>query len=350
VGGLTLFWYVRADYQRARRLAEEALSLAQQTEDPLLVLLGHWYLGFILFSLGEYTTALGHLEQVMAFYRPEQHHHGLVILRGSDPGPSALGYAACCLWCLGYPEQALKRSQEALALARALDHAFSLADALCYAGCLFDGMRRDAPALKDHAEEFLRLSNESGLTGWLTDAIPFWGKALVKVGQVQEGMVQLREGVAAKRSTGSRCHLSGALGALSEAQAKAGQPEEALATLDEALAQVEATEERYWEAELYRQQAELLRMKGEDAEAEASLLHAIEIARRQSAKSWELRATVSLARLWQQHGRRDEARQALAEIYGWFSEGFDTPDLQEAQALLEELSSSGEAIQPSRCL
>jgi predicted ATPase len=340
VGGLSIFWYVRADYQRARRLAEEALSLAQQTEDPLLVLLGNWYLGFILFSLGEYATALGHLEQVIAFYDPEEHHRSLVFLRGSDPGPSALAFAACCLWCLGYPEQALKRSQEALALARALDHAFSLADALCYAGCLFHEMRRDAPALKDDTEELMRLLNERSLVGWMTDATCFRGEALTMLGQVQEGMAPLREGIAAKRSTGARCNLSGRLGSLAEAQAKAGQPEEALATLAEALAWVEKTDERCFEAELYRVQAELLLMQGEDAEAEASLQQAIEVAQRQSAKSWELRATTSLARLWHQQGRMDEARQTLAEIYGWFTEGFDTPDLQQAKALLEELSSN----------
>jgi adenylate cyclase len=340
VGGLSIFWYVRSEYQRARRLAEEALSLAQQTEDPLLVLLGHWYLGFISFSLGEYTTARVHLEQVIAFYDPDQHHRSLVFLRGSDPGPSALAFAACCLWCLGYPEQALKRSQEALALAREFDHAFSLADVLCYGGCLFHDMRRDAPALKDHAEEFMRLSNETGLAGWLVDATSFWGEALTKLGQVEEGMAQLREAVAAKRSTGARCRLSGVLGALAEARAKAGQPEEGLATLAEALAWVEKTDERCFEAELYRVQAELLLMQGEDAEAEASLQQAIEVAQRQSAKSWELRATTSLARLWHQQGRMDEARQTLAEIYGWFTEGFDTPDLQEAKALLEELSSN----------
>ena len=338
VGGLAIFWYVRADNQRARRLAEEAFGLAQQTEDPLLVLLGHWYLGFTLFSIGEYTTALSHLEQVIAFYDPDQHHRSLVSLRGLDPAPSALAYAACCLWCLGYPEQALEHSQKAFALARALDHAFSLADVLCYAGCVFDEMRRDAPALKDHAEELMRLSNESGLAGWLADATCFWGEALTILGPIREGMTQLREVMAARRSAGARCHFSGILGSLAKAQAKAGYPEEGLATLAETLALVEETDERYFEAELYRLRAELLLMQGNEADAEASLHKAIKVTRRQRAKSWELRATVSLARLWQQYGRAGEAREALSEIYGWFTEGFDTPDLQEARDLLEELS------------
>jgi predicted ATPase/DNA-binding SARP family transcriptional activator len=340
VGGLSVFWYVRAEYHRAYGLAEEALSLAQQTEDPLLVLLGHWYLGFISFSLGEYTTARVHLEQVIAFYDPDQHHRSLVLLRGSDAGVSALAYDACCLWCLGYPDQALKRSQEALALARALDHAFSLADVLCYAGCRFNEMRRDAPALKDHAEELMRLSNEWSLAGWLADATCFRGEALTMLGLAREGMAQLDEVMAAKRSAGSQCQLSGILGSLAKAQAKAGYPEKGLATLAETLTLVEETDERYFEAELHRVRAELLLTQGDEAEAEASFHKAIEVARRQNTKSWELRATTSLARLWQQQSRTDEARQALAEVYGWFTEGFDTPDLQEASALLEELSSS----------
>jgi DNA-binding SARP family transcriptional activator/predicted ATPase len=339
LGQLAMLHYVRAEHQTARELAEEALNLAQQAEDPLLVALGHWYLGFILFCLGEYTTALGHLEQVITFYNPEQHHRSLVVLHGVDAGPSALAYAACCLWCLGYPEQALSRSQEALALARELDHPFSLADVLCYAGCMFNEMRRDAPALKDNAEELMRLANEK-VPGWLATGTWHRGEAVAMLGQVQEGMAQMREGMAVEQSKGVRCYLPGRLHFLAEAQAKAGQPEEGLTTLAEAFAFVEETDERHWEAELYRLRAELLLMQGDEAEAEASLHKAIEVSRRQQAKSWELRATVSLCRLWRKQGRVDEAWQMLAEIYGWFTEGSDTPDLQEAKALLEEFSRS----------
>ncbi|TEU12982.1 MAG: tetratricopeptide repeat protein, partial [Anaerolineales bacterium] len=339
LGQLAMLHYVRAEHQRARELAEEALSLAQRAKDPLHVALGHWYLGFILFGLGEYTAARAYLEQMIAFYEP-QHHYPLVFQCGSDAGLSALAYNACCLWCLGYPEQALKQSQEALALARELGHPFSLADVLCYAGCMFNEMRRDAPALKDHAEELIRLSNEKGFPGWLAEGTCFRGEALAMLGQVQEGMAQMREGMAAHQSVGVRLNLSEKLCSLAEAQAKAGQPEEGLATLAEALALVEETNERYCEAELYRLKGELLLAQGDDAEAEASFHKAIEVARRQQAKSWELRATVSLCRLWQQQGRMDEARQMVAEIYGWFTEGFDTPDLQEARALLEGLSRS----------
>jgi DNA-binding SARP family transcriptional activator/predicted ATPase len=346
-GGLAAIYYVQAEYQRAHDLAEEALSLAQRAKDPLLVALGHWYLGFVSFGLGEYTTAQAHLEQVIAFYDPEQHHRSFVFLRGEDVGTSALAYDACCLWCLGYPEQALRQSQQALALARQLGHDFSLADVLCFGGCLFNEMRQDAAALKGNAEELMRLSKEIGFPVWLGTGTYHRGAALTMLGQVEEGMAQMRAGMAARQSRGVRCYSPGTLGSLAEAQAKAGHPEEGLATLAKALTVVEQTGERHWEAELYRLKGELLRAKrgeraqGDEAEAEASFHKAIEVARRQQAKSWELRATVSLCRLWHSQGsqgRVDEARQMLAEIYGWFTEGFDTIDLKEAKVLLEELS------------
>jgi predicted ATPase len=281
-------------------------------------------LGFISFALGEYTTARAHLERVIAFYNPEQHHRSFVFLRGSDAGVSALAYDACCLWGLGYPDQAFKRSQEALSLARKLDHAFSLADVLCYAGCLFHEMRPDAPALKECAEELTQLLNDKRIPSWLGTEASYHGEALAMLGQIEEGIAQMREGLARKHSTDARCNTSGTLCALAQA-----------------LALVQETDERYYEAELYRVRGELLRAmrgSGNETEAEASFQKAIEVARCQQAKSWELRATVSLCHLWQSQGRIDPARQMLAEIYGWFTEGFDTPDLCEARALLEELS------------
>jgi DNA-binding SARP family transcriptional activator/predicted ATPase len=338
LGGLSMHHYVRAEHQRARELGEEALSLARHTGDPLLVALGHWYVGFSLFGLGEFTMAQDHLEQVIAFYDPEQHHRTLVSLVGVDAGLSALAYETCCLWCLGYPDQAQSRSQEALAPARELGHPFSLADVLSYAGCMFHEMRRDAQGLKDSAEEVIRLTHERGLAAWSEYGICFRGEALAMLGQAQEGIAVIREGMAARQWPGVRCHLSGTLRSLAEAQAKAGELEEGLATLDEALSLVEQTDERSSEAEIHRLRGELLEMQGDVASAEASFQHAIEVARRQQAKSWELRAATNLARLWQKQGRTDEARQALAQIYGWFSEGFDTADLTEARALLDQLA------------
>jgi predicted ATPase len=337
LGELAVFHYVRADPQKARDLAEEALSLAQQADDPLLVAISHWYLGFIWFSLGEYLTARKHLKQTISFYEPKQHHHPFISLRGSDAGIGALAYDACCLWCLGYPDQALSRSQQALSLARELDHHFSLVDVLSYAGCMFHAMARNGEALKEDGAELKRLSHDAGFAGWIEIGSSYYGEALVILGQVSEGLTQIREGIEANKNKGAWCYLPGALRSLAEAQAKSGQPEAGLTTLAEALALVEKTNEHHWEAELHRLRAELLLMQGDEDEAEASFEKAVEVARRQSARSWELRAATGLARLWQKQGKKDDAHQVLTEIYNWFSEGFDTPDLREARALIETL-------------
>jgi predicted ATPase len=338
LGRLSIFHYVRCEYQRALELAEEALSLAQQAEDPLHIALGHRYLGCVLLCLGEFSAARFHFEQMIAFYEPQQHHDTLVAIRGSDAGTSAQAYHAYCLWSLGYPDQALKESREVLALARELGHPWSLADVLCHAGCLVSEMLRDVEALKHYAEELGRLANEK-VPVWSDAGIDFGGEALVLTGQLEEGMAQVREGIALYESRGLRYFVSGRLRFLAQAQAEAGQLEEGLTTLAEALELARETGERRWEAELYRVRGELLLAQGDETEAEASFHRAIQVARRQQAKSWELRATVSLCRLWQQQDQREGARRRLAEIYGWFSEGFDTADLIEARTLLEELSS-----------
>jgi DNA-binding SARP family transcriptional activator len=345
LGRLSIFHYVRSEHQRALGLAEEALSVARRANDPLHIALGHRYMGCILLCVGEYLKARAHLEQMISFYDPQRHHGTLVSIRFSDAGTSALAYRACCLWCLGYPDQAMKQSREALALARELGHPWSLADVLWYAGCMVNEMLGDVQALKNYAEELMRLAEEK-VPLWSGGGIVSRGEALVMLGQAQEGMAQIREGMAVYPA-GMRYYFSGRLRFLAEAQAKACRPEEGLTTLAEALALVEETDERHWEAELYRVRGELLLAQGDETDAEASFHKAIDVARRQQAKSWELRATVSLCRLRQHQGRREEAHQRLAEIYGWFTEGFDSPDLVEAQTLLRELSRSvGEQARP----
>jgi predicted ATPase len=301
--------------------------------------MSHVYLGPLLFSLGEYATAQNHLDQMIASYKPDEHHRALVSFRGSDLGLSALSLAACCLWCRGYPDQAVERRQETLALARELGHPFSLADVLFWAGCVLTEMRRDWQALRGYAEELEQLAGEKGMAAWYLIGTMFRGKALSMLGQVQEGMELIRKGIAAFHPLDAGVWLPTLYRFLAEAQSKAEQPGEGLATLAKALALVEETGERHGEAELYRVQAKLLLMQGSGLQAESCFQQAIEVARRQHAKLWELRATTSLARLWRQQGRVDEARDKLAEVYGWFSEGFDTADLIEAKTLLEELSS-----------
>ena len=338
LGGLSIYHYTRAEYHQARELEEEALKLAQQAGDPLMVAVTHWYLGFVSFVLGEFTTARDHLEETIAFYDPEQHHQPLVVLRGSDAGTSALAYAACCLWCLGYPDQALKRSQEALRLAREHGHPFSLSDVLYFAGCLFNAMRRDWLALNKYSEQMVDLAIENRLQYWLGVANMSRGEALIMLGQVQEGEKQLRAGMAFDLSIGLICYMSDKYSFLAEAKVKSGQIEQALTTLDEALPMIEGKDERYWEAEHHRRRAKLLLMQGDEAAAEVSLLKAIEVARKQKAKSWQLRASTDLASLWSSQGKADEAHALLAPVYDWFTEGFDTPDLIAARTLLEDLS------------
>jgi DNA-binding SARP family transcriptional activator/predicted ATPase len=337
VGELSNLHYVHADYLQARQLGEEALSLAQDAENPLLVALGHWHLGFISFGLGDFPTARDHLQQVIPFYKPQQHHRSFIVLRGSDAGVGALAYDACCLWCLGYPDQAALRSQEALALARELDHPYTLIDVLAFAGCVLNSMRREAVAFNDYAEEMKRLASNK-LQSWLGMATWLKGEAVALSGYLEEGIAQMQEGLQFKEyGAAELCYRSGCLRSLAEAQAKLGHLEDALSTLVEAFALMDETGERYCEAELHRLKGGLLLSQDNEAEAEASFLRAIQVARRQSAKSWELRATTDLARLLQKQGRGNEARQALAEIYNWFTEGFDTFDLQEARELLEQL-------------
>jgi predicted ATPase len=337
LGGLSLYYYTRAQHQQAYSHAKEALILAEWLGDPLLVMLGDWYMGFITFSMGQYKIARVHLERVVASYEPDRHHHSLLTLRGSDPGPSAMAYLACCLWSLGFPDKAQKHSQEALAMARVLGHPFSLVDVVCYAGCMLSSMRRDAKTLKETADELIRVSAET-LPPWLVTGTPYLGQALAMLGQVEEGAELIREGIESGKAQDVRCYHSGALCGLAEVQAKKGSLEEAQRTVAEALEFIEETGERHWEAELYRLKGVSLLMLGDEVRAEVSLLQAIEVARGQRARSWELRATTSLCRLWQRQGRHDQARQMLEEIYDWFTEGHDTPDLREAKALLDSLS------------
>jgi predicted ATPase len=317
-------------------LGEQALDLARRAEDPMLETLGRWFLGVVQFALGDYTAALEQTEHVLAFYQPELHHRPYVHLRASDPGPSALAYQACCLWCLGYPDQALARSQEALALARELDHPFTLADVLCYGGCMVGVLRRDADAVQRNAEAIMQVAGRN-VPPWMVTACRYRGEALLMQGRFEEGLAVTRQALIDSAFRGHMCFITGTYCALAEAHARTGQIDEGLAVIEEVLSFVEQSDERHFEAEIYRLRAELQLGAGNQAEAEASFLKAVDIARRQCARSWELRASTGLARLWQRQGRLNDAYELLAGVYGWFTEGFDTADLEDARAVLDEL-------------
>jgi TOMM system kinase/cyclase fusion protein len=341
--GLRVFYLARGEYQTARELGEQMLRLAQSVQDPVLLVGAHYSLETSLFFLGEFALTRVHFEQGVALYDPQQ-HRSYTSVYGLDPGIPCLANGSWVLWLLGYPDQALKRSYEALTLAQELSHPPSLAFALLGADILHN-FRREGQAAQERAEAAIALSREQGLPFYLTAGLVHRGWALAQQGQAEEGIAQIREGLTASRAIGTEAFLASYLGDLAEAYRTAGQPEEGLAVVAEALAVVDKTGERWWEAELYRLKGELtlqskvprLRSKVEQ-EAEECFQKATEIAQQQSAKSLELRTAMSLSRLWQQQGKKDEARQLLAEIYGWFSEGFDTKDLQEAKALLEGLA------------
>ena len=333
---LHFFHLSRAEYEKALEVGKQILALAPRVEDPLFIATAHFSLGWVLPYLGEFAAARDHLEHMIDFC-DRQRQRSLWFIDWQNL-VMALTYQSWALWVLGYPDQASERSKAAMALARELDHAWTLAYASSIAGAAFHLFRREGQAAQEHVAAVMRVSPEAGLAVWQAEGTCYRGWQQILVGQVQEGIARLRDGLAAMQAMGTVSHRTSFLAALAEGYAKAGQPEQGLDALAEAFSLVTQTGERYYLAELHRLQGELLLMQGDETEAEASFHKAIEIARRQQAKSWELRATASLSRLWQRLGKREEARQMLAEIYGWFTEGFDTPDLKEAKVLLEELS------------
>ena len=248
-------------------------------------------------------------------------------------------YAAQVLWLLGYPEQALQRSYEALTLARELAHPFSLAFALDRAARI-QWLRREWQANQAHAEALLALATEQGFALRVATGTVHRGAALAAQGQGETGIAEIRQGLAAYRAMGAEIGLTSWVAILAAAYGDVGQPEAGLRLLDEASAVRDKNDERFYEAELYRLKGDLFLALSMDHHAEAAACYqqALDVVRRQQAKSWELRAAMSLSRLWQRQGKHFEARELLAPVYGWFTEGFDTADLQEAKALLDELS------------
>jgi predicted ATPase len=295
-----------------------------------------------LFFMGEFALAREHLEQSILLYDPEQ-HRSHALRYGRDPGVVGAGYLGWALWFLGYPEQAVHRTREALALAREISHPPSIAIAL---NCLafLHQHRRDATPTRQWAEEMISLATEQGLPLWLALETMLHGWALAEQGQTDEGIAEIQKGLAGYRAIGSELNIPYFLGLLAEINGKAERAEEGLALVAEALAMVEKNRECVWEAELYRLKGKLtLQAGGRDLsykaeEAENCFHQALAVAGRQQARSWELRAAISLADLWRRQGKNEDARQRLHEIYDWFTEGFDTRDLHEAKALLQELS------------
>ena len=348
--GLAAFYSMRGQFQKARQLGEQCLSLAQLMGDPSRLLQAQWTLGQTLFHLGEFLSAREHVEHALTLYDPRRHRSRAV----QDLGVTSHSYLSWGQWFLGYPDQALDTSHTALTLAQGLSHSFSVAFALIFAASIHQ-FRGDGHTAQELAEKAIALCQEQGFPVWLAFGLITRGWALAGQGQEEEGMAQMRQGLTAWQATGAEASRPLVLAMLAEAHGRVGQAEEGLNLLKEALAVAYEHGERYYEAELYRLKGELTLQQEKqesktapsprhpapsthaEAGAEACFLKAIDTARHKSMKSLELRAVMSLARLWHQQGKQAEAHHLLSEIYDWFTEGFDTKDLQEAKALLEEL-------------
>jgi class 3 adenylate cyclase/predicted ATPase len=325
--GLWTVYLVRGQLRRGYKLAEQLLRPG--TDDPAPLLYARYALGATSYWMGEFLPAREHLEKMISIYEPERHRR---------VGVACQSYAAKTLWQLGYPDQALKRGKEALALAQGPSHPFSLAAAELFVGYLYQ-YRREARAAQENAEGLIALSAEHGYSDWFAWATGLRGWAIAEQGRHEEGIAQIREGLVAARGTGAELGRPYFLTLLAEACMETGRFGEGESALTEALVATDEREERFYEAETHRLKGELLLAQDASnaADAQRCFERAIEIARKQSAKSLELRATTSLARLLASQGRRDEARAMLAEIYAWFTEGFDTRDLKDAKTLLDEL-------------
>jgi predicted ATPase len=337
VRGLWHYAYIRAEYQTAHALGEQLLTLAQQVQDTPMLVVARRALGTTLFMLGAGAAAHTHFTQGMALYDPQQ-HRAAVFRYGDDEGVLCHSSAAWTLWYLGYPDQALTRSQEAVTLAQQVAHPFSVVYALGLAA-LFHSFYQRVQAVHERADAAIRLATEQGFPFWIAPCAMLHGWALAHQGRAQEGVEQLTHGLSAFRAAGGEIMRPYYLALLADAQGTLGKPATGLAVLIEALALAESTGERWHAPELHRLKGALLLQQSPDnhTEAETCFQHAIAIAQTQQAKSFELRAATSLARLWQQQGKRAEAHDLLAPIYGWFTEGFDTADLQDAKALLTAL-------------
>jgi predicted ATPase len=337
--GLRAFYIMRGDLQTSRELDEQLLRLAQQIQQPALLVEAHWALGTTLCFLGEIVPARAHLEQSIALHDAQQPHTQSLLDVVRAPGVAARCWISWLLWVQGYPDQARIRNQQAFTLAQELVHPYSQAIALasaavCYLFC------REIWSVHERAEAAVAITQEWGFPMWLAASTFCRGWAQAAQGQGAAGIAQMRQSLVNWQTLGVALLEPYWLILLSEAYGQVAQPEEGLRVLSEAQSTLNSNGERFWEAELYRLKGQLLLQQSPDnqPEAEACFQQALSIAQNQSAKSWELRAATSLTKLWQSQGKRDEARQLLMPVYGWFTEGFDTADLKDAKALLDEVA------------
>jgi predicted ATPase len=333
----------QAEFRKAQVLAQQLLRLARTGGDPMRLLWAHVFSGTVLYFTGKFVLSQQHFVEGVALYDVRKHspHVSDVV---QDPGVHCHCYLAEILWLQGYADQARQLCHQALGLARQLAHSHSMVVALASAAFLHNRLGKHGAA-QGFAQELITLAHEQGFPQWLAVGTVRQGWILVVQGQAEKGLAQMRQGLAIFQVTGAKLAIPSFFCELAWAHGRARRVEEGLALVTEALGMIAKTEERVSEAELYRIKGELLLSregKNQKAkttvEAEKCFWQAIHVACRQKAKALELRAVINLSRLWQSQGRRQQARRLLAEIYGWFTEGFDTADLQEARTLLQELT------------
>ena len=327
------------DGDLVRKIASEFMALAQKDGATVPLLIAHRVMGISLVWTGEIAEGRKHLDQVVTLYRPAE-HRAFATSFGHDAGVAGHTYRAFALWFLGYPKAALEDAHDAVRKAREIGQAATLMYALSNATWseIYCG---NYGAAADLVQELLPLAREKGAAYWTAFGLINQGCLWALTGRVSNGVETLTSGIAAWRSTGANLWMPFFLSRLAHAYAEVGNFEEASRCIGQAIDAVEQTNERWCEADIRRIAGEITLLAAERnaLKAEAHFDHAIAVARQQQAKSWELRATMSLARLWRDQGKVQQARELLAPVYGWFTEGFDTRDLKEAKALLEELTS-----------
>jgi predicted ATPase len=321
-----------------RDLAAHFLALAEKHEARTPVLIGHRIMGHSLLKGGDFVQALIHYDKGIALYDPIE-HRTLATRFGHDTGVALLSYRSWTLWLLGYPKAALRDASAAVGTARETGQAASLMFAL-YMTAFFHVLCGNYAVATGRARELLALAEEKGALMWKASGMMHEGCALAATGNASAAIEMLTAGIVGYRSTGATLSITSFLSYLAQAYGEVGQFDNAWHCISEAVTVIENAKERLFEAEVYRIAGEIaLKSPQPDAaKAEANFERALAVARQQQAKSFELRASMSLACLWRDQGKMQQARELLAPVYGWFTEGFDTRDLKEAKALLEEIA------------
>jgi tetratricopeptide (TPR) repeat protein len=342
--GISTFHLLRGEHQTAHEMAQELLDHAERERDTLMQVAGNWAVGLTLYHLGDAASSRTHLERGLALYSSIGHQASASVF-GQDLKMSCLCYDALALWDLGYPDQALARCREGFALAKKSSHPFSLVWAFGNA-VLFHLLRREWDTAKSLIDEGLALAIEQGFPFFAAYLTLCDGRVLAARNEAIAGIARIREGLAAYQELGTAAYLPHIFAVLAEACAAAGRIDEGLSAVTKGLEIVDANGDEIWRSDLCRIHGELLlRCQNETAVsgsvgAQEALLQALDSARNRGSKSAELRAAISLARVWQSTGEVKRARQLVEDIYGWFTEGFETPDLREAAALIAELLGS----------